>query len=87
MSSTPSTDEVRGIWIALTQAPEAFDRWIFQERERVWNMMAKIERESERDRIISIIDKGTGHYAKTHSARTECKMCDLFLEITGDGNE
>ena len=69
MSYTPTTDEVRGAWIALTHAPEAFDRWI----------------EGERERIIDIIDKGTGHYAKTHSGRTECKMCDLFLEITGNG--
>lgn len=32
---TPTTDEVRGAWIALTQAPESFDRWLIAERKRV----------------------------------------------------
>lgn len=83
----PTTDDIRTAWFQLTQNTASFDQWLYEERERVWNMMAKIERESERDRIIKIMDKGTGHYAKTHSARTECKMCDLFLEIKGDANE
>lgn len=55
---TPSTEDIKTAWCSLTQAPESFDRWIYLERERVYNMMAKIERDSERERIrANIIDR------------------------------
>ena len=44
---TPTTDEVRGAWIALTHAPESFDRWLIAERKRAVSMalMRKIDEE------------------------------------------
>ncbi len=35
---TPSTDEVRGAWIALTynNTPEQFDRWLEQVKAEAW---------------------------------------------------
>ncbi|BAU99627.1 monooxygenase [Aurantimicrobium minutum] len=69
---TPNTDEVRGTWIAMTHAPEAFDRWIEQIRA------------SERQRAIDILDQETVHYGKTHSAKTACRTCDIMLAIQGE---
>ena len=55
---TPCTEDVRTAWFQLTHNVESFDRWLYSERERVWNMMAKIERDSERERIrANIIDR------------------------------
>lgn len=33
---TPTTDEVRGAWIALTHADESFDRWLTEVKAKVW---------------------------------------------------
>jgi len=63
---------VRGTWIAMTHAPEAFDRWIEQIRA------------SERQRAIDILDEETVHYGKTHSTRTVCRTCDIMLAIQGE---
>ena len=39
---TPTTDEVRGAWVALTHADESFDRWLAQVKaEAVAEAIAK----------------------------------------------
>ncbi len=81
---TPTTDEVRGIWNSMVGNTESFERWLYAERERVWNMMSKIERDSERKRIIEVLDKETRHYASTHYAGKQCQWCDIFLKIEGE---
>lgn len=68
----PTTDEVRGAWKALVGTTKSFDAWLDS---------VKAE---ERERAIQIFDKATFHYGKTHSARTECKTCDIFLTIQGE---
>jgi hypothetical protein len=68
MTYIPTTDEVRGTWNAMVGSPGGFDRWLATEHERIWN----------------IIDKETFHYGKTHSGRTECTLCRVYLAIVGD---
>lgn len=69
-SQIPSDDVIRH-WIAWTYSSETpeefiehdaervklFERWLYEERNRVWNMMAKIERDSEQKRITELLDK------------------------------
>jgi hypothetical protein len=70
---TVSTDDVRSAWFALTQDVEGFDRWLYAERERVWNMMAKIERDSERERITKLLEKEISEWL-SHDGTCDCRI-------------
>lgn len=74
---TVSTDDVRSAWFALTQDVEGFDRWLYAERERVWNMMAKIERDSERERIMNLLNSKHNPYTYQHDSISQdtCASC------------
>lgn len=72
MAWQPSTDEVRGAWKALVGTTKSFDAWLDSVRAE------------ERERAIQMFDKATFHHGKTHSGRTICQTCDLFLAIQGE---
>lgn len=67
LDNTPSIDVIRH-WVAWgsdcdceqehsTERIAQFERFLYAERNRVWNMMAKIERDKERNRIIALLKK------------------------------
>lgn len=73
----PSTEDIKAAWAGLTGNPDTFDAWLYAERERVWNMMAKIERDQERDRIIALLEN------HVHML-PDCEMCEWVALIKGE---
>lgn len=70
---TPTTDEVRGAWVALTQAPASFDRWLIAERQRVASL-AKLR----------MIDEELGAYEAEYTPKEGDIMMDEWI-IPADG--
>lgn len=73
----PTTDEVRGVWIAMTQSPESFDRWLYT-HELHKKARAVI---GERRRVLDII-KRLNFHSMTHSER--CGPWHAFAEAAID---